>query len=368
MREHEVPTHLQAEDRVLLWFTFPQLVAMTMVAALAYGAYRYAPVGNTEIRIGMAVMLGLMGVAMIVGKIGGRRLPLVAADLLKYRLGNRRYVGTPAQLVRPEPPAPVPSRPGPITLLAKRAGRIAHRPNGRMPFRLLCLFGKGRKKDSAHEERKKAPSRKGRNWKKNRGRRRRNRNSTPALRGRKPNRSKDWKNWVAVLAVAAVAAAGTVPLAALADDHHPEGLGFEITEPVPGRRVFIEGLSVTGDDATVTVRAAVAVELRVRAYGGTGGRVLVHRETSDLAKGERKTYTLPLSGDAPSLTFSWRDRLGQTGAVLRQGSTDPVPLAPGGGRALRGQGLVPGMDFRVDKRHRGVGVRGTPPVRWYRFP
>ena len=43
MREHEVPTHVQAEDKVLLWFTFPQVVAMTAVGALAYGAYRYMP-------------------------------------------------------------------------------------------------------------------------------------------------------------------------------------------------------------------------------------------------------------------------------------------------------------------------------------
>ena len=35
MREHEVPTHVQAEDRVLLWFTFPQIVAMTAVCALS---------------------------------------------------------------------------------------------------------------------------------------------------------------------------------------------------------------------------------------------------------------------------------------------------------------------------------------------
>ena len=48
MREHEVPTHVQAEDRVLLWFTFPQIVAMTAVCALSYGAYRYAPVGPSE--------------------------------------------------------------------------------------------------------------------------------------------------------------------------------------------------------------------------------------------------------------------------------------------------------------------------------
>ena len=41
MREHEVPTHVQAEDRVLLGFTFPQVVAVRAVFALSYGAYRY---------------------------------------------------------------------------------------------------------------------------------------------------------------------------------------------------------------------------------------------------------------------------------------------------------------------------------------
>ena len=35
MREHEVPTHVQAEDKVLLGFTFPQIVALTAVCALS---------------------------------------------------------------------------------------------------------------------------------------------------------------------------------------------------------------------------------------------------------------------------------------------------------------------------------------------
>ena len=61
MREHEVPTHVQAEDRVLLWFTFPQIVALTAVCALSYGAYRYAPIGPAEVRIGLAVVMGLVG-------------------------------------------------------------------------------------------------------------------------------------------------------------------------------------------------------------------------------------------------------------------------------------------------------------------
>ncbi len=74
MREHEVPTHVQAEDRVLLWFTFPQIVAMTAVCALSYGAYRYAPVGPSEVRMALAVLLGLAGLVAVVGKIGGRRV------------------------------------------------------------------------------------------------------------------------------------------------------------------------------------------------------------------------------------------------------------------------------------------------------
>ena len=40
---------------------------------------------------------------MTVGKIGGRRLPLVAADLLKFTgWGRRRYAGPVAQLLRSE--------------------------------------------------------------------------------------------------------------------------------------------------------------------------------------------------------------------------------------------------------------------------
>ena len=68
MREHEVPTHVQAEDKVLLWFTFPQIVAMTAVGALAYGAYRYMPVGPSEARLALAVVVGVLGLA-----IGGRK-------------------------------------------------------------------------------------------------------------------------------------------------------------------------------------------------------------------------------------------------------------------------------------------------------
>ena len=149
MQAHEVPTHVQAEDRVLLWFTFPQIVALTAVAALAYGAYSLAPFGPSGVRMALAILIGLVGVAAVAGKIGGRKLPLVAADLLRFWLGPRRYAGVPAELARSEPPPPPPSRPSPCGLWPRARGegcascaRTARAAPAGRPFRAHCRFGK----------------------------------------------------------------------------------------------------------------------------------------------------------------------------------------------------------------------------------
>ena len=317
MREHEVPTHVQAEDRVLLGFTFPQIVAVVAVCAISYGAYRYAPVGPSEVRMGIAVLFGLVGIVMVVGKIGGRRLPLVAADLLKYRLGARIYAGPVSQLVRAEPPAPaqpVKSGPGPLSLMAKRVGRglgslrkkgktrkNKERRNGRMRW-----FGKRRGKDGG------------------RGQRHDHRAETLESRRRKPR-----MGWIPVVALAVLMAAVTaVPQAALADDHEPwrDEIDFELTEPVEGRRIFVEGLTVSGDRAAVTLRAATALDIRVRAFGGPTGTWLRFWGSATLAEGERIDYSLPLHGSVPSFTVSWEDTLGQAGALTFEEAQLPYPL------------------------------------------
>ena len=317
MREHEVPTHVQAEDRVLLGFTFPQIVAVTAVCALSYGAYRYAPVGPSEVRMALAVLFGLVGIVMVVGKIGGRRLPLVAADLLKYRLGARLYAGQIAQLVRSEPPAPpqpVKSGPGPLSLMAKRAGRSLarlrknrktrknkERRNGRMRW-----FGKRRGKDAGN------------------GRGQGHKAETLQSRRRKPR-----MGWIPVVALAVLMAAVTaVPQMALADDHEPwrDEIDFELTEPVEGRRIFVEGLTVSGDRAAVTLRAATALDIRVRAFGGPTGTWLRFWGSASLAEGESIDYSLPLNGPAPSFTVSWEDTLGQAGALTVEHEQIPYPL------------------------------------------
>ena len=315
MREHEVPTHVQAEDRVLLGFTFPQVVAVMAVFALSYGAYRYAPVGPSEVRMALAVLFGLVGVAMVVGKIGGRRLPLVAADLLKYRLGARRYAGQTAQLVRAEPPAPpqpVKTGPGPIRLMVRKARRglrrqrkktrqSRERRNGRMRW-----FGKRRGKDGGNRQRHD------------------NMAETLEIRRRKPHRG-----FLAIAALAVLAAAVvTVPKAALADDHEPwrDEIDFELTEPVEGRRIFVEALTITGDRAAVTLRAATALDIRVRAFGGPQGSGLRFWGSATLAEGESTGYSLPLHGPAPSFTVSWEDTLGQAGALTVKPEQIPYPL------------------------------------------
>ena len=321
MREHEVPTHVQAEDRVLLWFTFPQIVAMTAVCALSYGAYRYAPVGPSEVRMALAVLMGLLGIAMVVGKIGGRRLPLVAADLLRYRLGTRRYAGPVSQLVRSESPTPVrPVRrgPGPLSLLARRLGktlrrfrrrREGQRQNGRMPFRPHRWIGRRRQK------------------------RLNDKSTGGGPQGKKARRRRFPRMWAAVIVVALAVVTMTVPQGALAFGPEEEGalwsspeIEFEVPEPVPGRRLFVEGLTVSGDTAVVTLRAAMDLDIGVRAYGARLGNWLRFWESGHLEQGESISYSLPLDGPVPSLTFSWEDTLGQAGAFTLKGKQLPYPL------------------------------------------
>ena len=308
MREHEVPTHVQAEDKVLLWFTFPQIVAVVAVCALAYGAYRYFPFGPVEFRLGLAILMGALGIAMTVGKVGGRSLPLVAADLLKFNLGARRYAGSPAQLVISEPPAPPEARPDPLRLLVKKAASgvsravKAARRKGRPPFRPHSWFGKRRRpKDGGGNK---------------------------AVNGNQ--QKKPWRPFLAVAALGVLAVV-LLPATALADDPDDEGwrldeIYFVPPDPVPGRRIFIERVAVSGDTANVTLRAAHGLDLKVQVFGGRTGRTLKMGVNPSFRAGEAKSFNLTLNGPSPSFTFSWVDALGRSGAVSLKSDQIPYPL------------------------------------------
>ena len=329
MREHEVPTHVQAEDKVLLWFTFPQIVAVVAVCALAYGAYHYLPFGPMEVRLAVGVLIGVAGIALAVGKVGGRGLPLVAADLLKFNLGARRYAGSPLEMTKNEPPAAPEAKPDPLRLLAKKAaggvGRAvnAARKKGRAPFRPHSWFGK-RRNQNADANRPKTERETG--------------------KGKKP-----WNRFLAVAALGLLVVV-LLPSAVLADDPDDpddEDPGWRLDEiyfvppdPVPGRRIYIERLAVSGDTAAVTLRAAHDLDLKVRVFGGRQGRTLRMGANTSLTAGQARSYNLTLNGPSPSFTFSWVDApvsstgqaLGRSGAVtLKSGQIPyPLPSADGG--------------------------------------
>ena len=317
------------------------------MCAISYGAYRYAPVGPSEVRMALAVVFGLFGVAMVVGKIGGRRLPLVAADLLKYRLGARVYAGQVSQLVRAEPPAPaqpVRSGPGPLSLMAKRAGRglgrlrkrrktrkNKERRNGRMRW-----FGKRRGKDAGNQQA------------------RDHRAATLETSRRKPRRGFLAFAALAVLALALV----TVPQVALANDHEPwrDEIDFEVEEPVEGRRIFVERLTVSGDRAAVTFRAATALDIRVRAYGGPEGTWLRFGVRPPWRRGSASTTRSPSTDRRRPSPSRGRTRWGRRSPHGRT-RPDPVPAPRSRGRALRPSHDLPELDARSGQRGHRVGVR-----------
>ena len=317
MREHEVPTHVQAEDKALLWFTFPQIVAVVATCAVAYGVYRYFPLGPSGLKLGVAILLGVVGIAMTVGKVGGRGLPLVAADLLKFNLGARRYAGSPAELAVSEAPPQPEAKPDPLRLLAQKAasgvGRAvkAARRKGRAPFRPHSWFGKGRRRKDAGNQQFQPPE---------------SRQEKPPRQGRR----RLWGRFLAVGALGLLAAV-LLPGSVLADEGYGDAwrldeIYFQPPDPVPGRRIYVERLAVGGDTAAVTLRAAHDLDLKVRVFGGSAGKTLKMAVNTAMRSGEAISYNLTLNGPAPSFTFSWRDALDRSGAVSVKSHQIPYPL------------------------------------------
>ena len=163
------------------------------------------------------------------------------------------------------------------------------------------------------------------------------------------------------MAAVALAAAVAVPQAALADDHWRDEIDFEVEEPVEGRRLFVEGLTVSGDRAAVTLRAATHLDIRVRAFGGPEGSWLRFWGSASLDEGERIDYSLPLHGPEPVLHLLVGGHAGAGGGSHLRGSGQlPVSPAGCGGGVVRPAHRLPWAG-RPESRQRASSSRSAYP-------
>ena len=324
MHEHEVPTHVQAEDRVLLWFTFPQLIALAAVAALSYGIYHYAPIGSGTIRLLFGIGFAATGIAMVAGKVGGRPLPAVLADLLRFSLGARRFAGLVLQLVRTEPPAP------PAT--NEQSARRPRTRGERMPRVPLGWF---RKRDRKHRPKRELEDAK------------------QSIRRESNGHRLRWPALVGAAGLAMVLGIGTCtpPITPAQEPSSqpqlPEEIEFEPSPLVEGRRLYIERLTVNESEATVVLKAATDLDVSIQVFGGNDGRTLLSSRSIQLTQGERSTQQFVLDGEQPSFTFAWSDDYDQAEAVTLAGAQLPHPLPTVGGEFCDLQ--VTKLDWRPSK-------------------
>ena len=165
----------------------------------------------------------------------------------------------------------------------------------------------------------------------------------------------------AVVAVLLVMAAAVPQAVVLADGHEPwrDEIDFEIEEPVEGRRIFVEGLTVSGDRALVTLRAATDVDIRIRAFGGPDGTWLRFLGIRPARPGRDRPLQIPTARPraVPHRLVGGHPGTGR--CAHRRARPHTVPAPRGGGRALRPAHDLPGLGARRGAWRRRVGVRGV---------
>ena len=316
MRDHEVPTHVQTQDRVFLGLTFPQIGAIVGVLAFGYAIWRFLPIPSFSVRIGIAAVFVLIGAIGVVVSIKGRGLPLVVADLLKYHLGPRHFFGPLEDLVRSEPPPAPPPKPNPVTNLTARVklpAALRRQQQELQPFPDELAYPDMLNEDMLNEDMLNEPE------------------DEPPDQHDTGHSTR--RGILALLLLALTFAA--LPYAVSADGPmHGESwqlgeLNYIPTDPVPGRRLYLQGVSITPGFADATLRAATDLRMDAGAYAYDGEPVLtrVFAREASLAQDQTVTITgMPLDGPNPTLSFSWVDSQNNIGSVTLNPEDLPYPL------------------------------------------
>ena len=87
---HEIPTHLNVEDRALFGLSVRQVAFLVAGCAAAYAAWDALPDAEPGLRLGLAAAVLLAAAAFALLRPGGRGLELWALALARYAASPRR--------------------------------------------------------------------------------------------------------------------------------------------------------------------------------------------------------------------------------------------------------------------------------------
>ena len=103
-RVYELPTHLQVEDVLIAGLTARQLLRLMIGAALAYGVWDQAGWLAQDVRLGVAVVLAVIGVLFALLQPGGRPLDQWLLAGVLFIVLPRRLVWRPGAVLLRQPP------------------------------------------------------------------------------------------------------------------------------------------------------------------------------------------------------------------------------------------------------------------------
>ena len=94
---HEIPTHLNVEDRAFYGLSVRQVMYLTGGFSLGYGLWNQWGDALPELRLALAITCALVAVTMALVRPAGRGVEEWAFILLRYMAIPRRSVWRPAE-------------------------------------------------------------------------------------------------------------------------------------------------------------------------------------------------------------------------------------------------------------------------------
>src|SRR5579884_965601 len=97
---HEIPTHLNVEDRAFYGLSIRQVMYLTAGSTLGYALWNQWSDVPVDLRLSLALASAVVGVALALARPLGRGVEEWAVVLVRYRLIPRRSLWFPAESMR----------------------------------------------------------------------------------------------------------------------------------------------------------------------------------------------------------------------------------------------------------------------------